>query len=112
MKIRNGEVKKYRLFLARLKSKMARKRVTPDIPWNTIITKQSTKTGKAQNVTLTPQGMRGKGRRDPWKLAMLIIPITTFGLGTWQVFRLQWKINLISELERKTKLPPVMIPTE
>lgn len=43
---------------------------------------------------------------------MLVIPVTTFGLGTWQVFRLQWKLGLIDELERKTKENPVAIPTE
>ena len=43
---------------------------------------------------------------------MLVIPVTTFGLGTWQVFRLQWKLGLIDELERKTKKNPVTIPTE
>ena len=43
---------------------------------------------------------------------MLVIPVTTFGLGTWQVFRLQWKLGLIDELERKTKENPVTIPTE
>ena len=43
---------------------------------------------------------------------MLVIPVTTFCLGTWQVFRLQWKVGLIEELERKTKEDPVTIPTE
>jgi surfeit locus 1 family protein len=43
---------------------------------------------------------------------MLVIPVTTFGLGTWQVFRLQWKLGLIDELERKTTEDPITIPTE
>ena len=50
--------------------------------------------------------------KDRGKLWMLVIPVTTFCLGTWQVFRLQWKVGLIEELERKTKEDPVTIPTE
>jgi len=33
---------------------------------------------------------------------LLIIPISTFGLGTWQIYRLQWKRGLIQELEKRT----------
>jgi surfeit locus 1 family protein len=46
------------------------------------------------------------------KLWLLIIPVTTFCLGTWQVFRLQWKLNLIEDLEKKTTQSPVGIPLE
>ena len=52
------------------------------------------------------------GSSDRSKLWMLIIPVTTFGLGTWQIFRLQWKLELIDELERKTKEDPITIPTK
>lgn len=45
-------------------------------------------------------------------LLLLIIPLTTFGLGTWQVYRLQWKRNLIKELEERTNGPPIEIPAE
>ena len=50
-----------------------------------------------------------KERRKLW---MLVIPVTTFCLGTWQIFRLQWKVDLIEELERKTKRDPIDIPTK
>jgi len=43
---------------------------------------------------------------------LLAIPIVTFGLGTWQVYRLQWKKNLIKELETKTSSPPVELPLD
>ena len=46
------------------------------------------------------------------KLLLLIIPIATFGLGTWQIFRLQWKLNLIEKLETKTKKSPIDVPSE
>jgi surfeit locus 1 family protein len=38
------------------------------------------------------------------------IPFFTFGLGTWQLQRLQWKIALIDELEEKLQLEPMSLP--
>ncbi len=38
------------------------------------------------------------------------IPFFTFGLGTWQLRRLQWKINLVDELKEKLELPPLALP--
>lgn len=46
------------------------------------------------------------------KLLLLVIPVTAFGLGTWQVHRLQWKKDLIAELERRTTQSAVTIPSE
>jgi surfeit locus 1 family protein len=39
-----------------------------------------------------------------------VMPIFTFALGTWQLQRLRWKINLIDELEEKLELEPLMLP--
>ena len=39
-----------------------------------------------------------------------IIPFFTFALGTWQLKRLKWKINLIDELEEKLQLAPLNLP--
>ncbi|KFB51465.1 AGAP006533-PA-like protein [Anopheles sinensis] len=39
-----------------------------------------------------------------------LIPATTFGLGCWQVYRKQWKEDLIREMERKIHMEPVPIP--
>ena len=50
--------------------------------------------------------------KDYKKLALLVIPITTFALGTWQIFRLQRKVRLIEDLERKTAIPPMQVPAE
>ncbi|KAJ7334562.1 Surfeit locus protein 1 [Desmophyllum pertusum] len=41
---------------------------------------------------------------------LLMIPISTFGLGTWQVRRLQWKKGLIKELETRTTAPVCNLP--
>lgn len=41
---------------------------------------------------------------------MQVVPISAFGLGTWQVRRKQWKENLIQDLESKTKYPAIDFP--
>ncbi|KXN88752.1 Surfeit locus protein 1 [Leucoagaricus sp. SymC.cos] len=41
-----------------------------------------------------------------------IIPFFTFALGTWQLKRLKWKINLIDELEEKLQLQPLSLPSK
>lgn len=41
---------------------------------------------------------------------LLIIPISTFGLGTWQIQRLQWKKGLIKDLESRTTAPVRNLP--
>nr|XP_019937570.1 PREDICTED: surfeit locus protein 1 [Paralichthys olivaceus] len=44
------------------------------------------------------------------KWFLLLIPATTFGLGTWQVKRRQWKLQLINELARLTTAEPIPLP--
>nr|XP_021529805.1 surfeit locus protein 1-like [Aotus nancymaae] len=43
---------------------------------------------------------------------LLLIPVTAFGLGTWQVQRRKWKLNLIAELESRVLAEPVPLPTD
>ena len=50
-----------------------------------------------------------KGNKRLW---WLIIPATTFCLGTWQVLRLQWKLQEVEELEKRTMLPAMEMPSE
>lgn len=38
------------------------------------------------------------------------MPIVCFGLGTWQVRRLKWKLNLIEDLEDKMQRAPISLP--
>ena len=40
------------------------------------------------------------------KRVVLVLPAITFGLGTWQVYRLQWKQGIVAELEAKQSAPP------
>ncbi|KAI6031411.1 SURF1 family-domain-containing protein [Pisolithus microcarpus] len=53
-------------------------------------------------------------RKDSWYsptiLLLGFIPVFTFALGTWQLQRLQWKINLIDELEEKLERDPILLP--
>ncbi|XP_070385121.1 surfeit locus protein 1 isoform X3 [Dermacentor albipictus] len=44
--------------------------------------------------------------------SLLAIPIATFGLGTWQVQRRQWKLQLIDDLTKKTTIPAVDLPKD
>jgi surfeit locus 1 family protein len=44
-------------------------------------------------------------------LALLSIPILTFGLGVWQVKRREEKMKLIKFLEERTKAQPMELPT-
>ncbi|RVE65992.1 hypothetical protein OJAV_G00122240 [Oryzias javanicus] len=46
------------------------------------------------------------------KWFLLLIPATTFGLGTWQVKRRQWKMGLIDELHRLTTEEPIPLPLD
>lgn len=55
-----------------------------------------------------------KARSEPWLKPVMVLvgvmPIFTFALGTWQLKRLKWKINLIDELEEKLQLAPLTLP--
>ncbi|XP_007549018.1 surfeit locus protein 1-like [Poecilia formosa] len=46
------------------------------------------------------------------KWFLLLIPAATFGLGTWQVKRRQWKMGLINELRRLTTAEPIPLPPD
>lgn len=49
-------------------------------------------------------------RIDPFGWFLLVIPISTFGLGVWQVQRKQWKENLIAQLKNRTSSDPIVLP--
>lgn len=73
---------------------------------------QLKQTGRWQRYSTKSKAHKATEQSDKKKLWLLVIPATTFGLGTWQVFRLQWKVKLIEELEKKTRQPPVDIPND
>ena len=45
------------------------------------------------------------------KWFMLIFPAAGIALGTWQVRRKQWKLDLIANLNEKTKSLPILFPS-
>ncbi|XP_029504415.1 surfeit locus protein 1 [Oncorhynchus nerka] len=53
-----------------------------------------------------------KGEDSFLKWLLLLIPVTTFGLGTWQVKRREWKIKLIAELRSLTSVEPIPLPID
>uniref|UniRef100_A0A3P8Z7H8 SURF1-like protein n=1 Tax=Esox lucius TaxID=8010 RepID=A0A3P8Z7H8_ESOLU len=53
-----------------------------------------------------------KGEDSFLKWLLLLIPATTFGLGTWQVKRREWKIKLIDELRSLTSAEPIPLPSD
>jgi surfeit locus 1 family protein len=51
-----------------------------------------------------------QSRYAPSTLILGLIPIFTFGLGVWQVKRLQWKVALIDDLEAKLSRDEMALP--
>lgn len=43
---------------------------------------------------------------------LLIIPVTAFALGSWQVKRRKWKLNLIEQLRSRLCAQPVALPDD
>uniref|UniRef100_H3BFS8 SURF1-like protein n=1 Tax=Latimeria chalumnae TaxID=7897 RepID=H3BFS8_LATCH len=46
------------------------------------------------------------------KWFLLLIPVTAFGLGTWQVQRRKWKLKLIQDLWDRTNAEPIPLPLD
>ncbi|XP_068105103.1 surfeit locus protein 1 [Hyperolius riggenbachi] len=44
------------------------------------------------------------------KWFLLLIPVATFSLGTWQVQRRKWKMGLIEQLESRVNAKPIPLP--
>jgi hypothetical protein len=43
-------------------------------------------------------------------ILLAFIPVLTFGLGTWQVARLRWKVKLIEDYEDRLSKPSINLP--
>ncbi|KAL8705917.1 MAG: hypothetical protein Q9201_000972 [Fulgogasparrea decipioides] len=57
-----------------------------------------------------PELVRVGRRHGPGIIILALIPITAFALGTWQVFRLSWKTELIARFEDRLIKPPLPLP--
>ncbi|XP_063239145.1 surfeit locus protein 1 isoform X2 [Bacillus rossius redtenbacheri] len=47
---------------------------------------------------------------DPFGIALLSVPVAAFALGTWQVKRRQWKLQLIADLSERFNTEPEELP--
>ncbi|KAL1909461.1 surf-like protein [Sporothrix stenoceras] len=55
-----------------------------------------------------PEIVRSGGRKHgPGLIILALIPITAFALGTWQVFRLKWKTDLLAKCEDRLVRAPL-----
>ncbi|XP_044013762.1 surfeit locus protein 1 [Aphidius gifuensis] len=53
-----------------------------------------------------------KDKIDAIGYTLLAIPIISFMLGTWQVNRRKWKLNLIEDLSKRMNSPPQELPED
>ncbi|OCH86046.1 mitochondrial protein required for respiration [Obba rivulosa] len=69
---------------------------------------------RSESTSSTSSGPTYKAKREPFITPVLalvgFIPIFTFALGTWQVKRLKWKVDLIDELQEKMEREPIQLP--
>lgn len=59
---------------------------------------------RAKNPRLQSSAGGGSGRSMRW---LIVIPLTTFALGTWQVKRYYWKQDLLNSIDVRLKADPV-----
>uniref|UniRef100_A0A1E1WLF5 SURF1-like protein n=1 Tax=Pectinophora gossypiella TaxID=13191 RepID=A0A1E1WLF5_PECGO len=64
------------------------------------------------NVLKTNKVQSKKEPGEIYKWILLMLPVTSFGLGCWQVFRLQWKLELIDIMQSKSKATPIEMPED
>ncbi|TPX13955.1 uncharacterized protein E0L32_005655 [Thyridium curvatum] len=57
-----------------------------------------------------PELVRTNRRHGPGLILLAIMPITAFCLGTWQVYRLQWKNDLVAKCEDRLVRDPLPLP--
>lgn len=90
------------------------------------LTNQLKNVGSKRYIILTPKSFKQHRKDDRTIRSMqepdakdfsgmgyilLVIPVAAFGLGTWQVYRRQWKLSLIADLEKRTMADPIPFPT-
>lgn len=60
----------------------------------------------------TPYAAKRYSLLSPALVGLGLIPVLTFALGTWQVQRLKWKVDLIDELSEKLQQEPIPLPNK
>lgn len=79
-------------------------------PLQTTCRRAESTASAASNAGNTPYKAKKYSLLSPTMILLGFVPIFTFALGTWQVQRLKWKINLIDELEEKLQRDPLILP--
>ncbi|XP_072286803.1 surfeit locus protein 1 [Pyxicephalus adspersus] len=68
---------------------------------------------KPQSHRLCTSSASAKSSEDTFlKWFLLLIPVATSSLGTWQVQRRKWKLKLIDQLESRVNSTPIALPTD
>lgn len=60
----------------------------------------------------TPYAAKRDSLLSPALVGLGLIPVLTFALGTWQVQRLKWKVDLIDNLSEKLQQEPIPLPNK
>ncbi|TMW53683.1 hypothetical protein DOY81_001228, partial [Sarcophaga bullata] len=70
---------------------------------------------RSASTSLTGPGaptMKNEEKVTPLGWFLILIPVTTFALGCWQVKRKIWKEQLIKDMEKFTQMPAVDLPED
>ncbi|GAO52539.1 SURF1-domain-containing protein [Saitoella complicata NRRL Y-17804] len=65
---------------------------------------------KEDKFAFARRGVKAKGRSKLFGFIIAMVPVTGFVLGTWQVYRRNWKLELIEKYEAHLDLPPAILP--
>jgi surfeit locus 1 family protein len=97
--------------LPRLRPRPLMTCVPSSVPRTTALTTVWRRTLTTETSSTTSGSYTVKKRKFGLGTAILCtIPFITFGLGTWQVQRLRWKVNLIERLEERMFQDPIPLP--
>ncbi|XP_037819407.1 SURF1-like protein [Lucilia sericata] len=91
--------------------------VKQNINYLQIVSKPSQRCLPQRNASTSLAGpgapsMKNEEKITPLGWFLMLIPVTTFGLGCWQVKRKLWKEQLIKDMETLTKIEPVDLPED
>lgn len=67
------------------------------------------------NIANIMRSQKVKRKEEPteiYKWILLMIPVTSFTLGSWQVYRWQWKLGLIDMMQAKSNAVPIDMPKD
>lgn len=65
------------------------------------------------HVQIRNASVRASSDKGIFEYLMISVPVVSFGLGVWQVYRWRWKLDLLEKLEtRVRKAEPVDLPKD